>query len=308
MTRILLISILLLAATAAVSSCEVTLNPFSAIKATTRETKALALADPADLDLSIENINGQIEIRGESGRSSVSLQIEKIAYGSTKEQAQARLKKIKVLTDRQGDQISLHVQIPWGIWGNAPRVNFTLLVPATLKRAGARSVNGRLSATGLSASEAIELTTVNGSVSLTGRSSLAELRSTNGRIEVQFQGEAHLSAENGSIGGALTAGPIDVSTTNGSIELSLIQPRGGQIQAQNGRIQVQLIQTTDLKISATSSTGNVEMIGFPAGAVERANRSRGAQAHALLGAGDRTLKLRTQNGSISVELDHAAQQ
>ena len=197
MTRILLISILLLAATAAVSSCEVTLNPFSAIKATATETKALALANPADLDLSVENTNGQIEIRGESGRSSISLQIEKIAYSSTKEGAQARLKKIKVLIDRQGDQISLRAQIPRGIWGNAPRVNFTLLVPATLKRAGARSVNGRVSAAGLSASEAIELTTVNGSISLTGTSSLAELRSTNGRIEVQSQGEVHLSAENG---------------------------------------------------------------------------------------------------------------
>jgi Putative adhesin len=158
------------------------------------------------------------------------------------------------------------------------QVDFTVEVPATaILRA--RTVNGSIEAQGLAGP--VEANSTNGNVRVEGGERVVA-RTTNGSIDILSAGGAEATTTNGQIRARLGSlagdGPLDFSTTNGSIVLEVPSDSNFDIDARtgNGRIDTDLPITVQGSISRRSLNGSI-------------------------GAGGRDVRLRTINGRISIE-------
>lgn len=141
---------------------------------------------------------------------------------------------------------------------NDVRVNFHVKVPAAVPFTG-RTVNGNVTTSGLEAD--VDVMTVNGDLDI-GTRGLVEATTVNGSIEVRM-------------GRADWSGSLDFATVNGGITVYLPPDLSTEIEAQtvNGDIE------TDFPLTVSGRIGM--------------RRIRGT-----IGAGGRTLELKTVNGSI----------
>lgn len=302
MRLMLLLGVTLLAAISAVSCIGV----FAGEQAEGTERRELALSDPSVLDLAVHSVNGHVKVFGEANRSSVSLDIEKIAYGETDSEARARLDEIEVVIDQVGDVISVRVEYPKRfIERNSPTVHFNVYVPANVKQLDISSVNGHVKVSSVTASNQIDLTSVNGHVELNGDSPLIDLVTTNGHIDVFAQGDVHLSTANGSIDGRVLGQSVDVHTVNGSVNLDLEGANQGSINTVNGGIDLSIIETSDISIEARSGFGRISMYGFEDISIDR--RMHGSRAVGTQGSPNSKLTLSTSNGSIRVDRTETSQ-
>jgi hypothetical protein len=160
---------------------------------------------------------------------------------------------------------------------NDVQVEFIVAVPAGVDLV-ARTTNGSVTAQNVTGR--VEAYSTNGEVRVEGASS-ARARTTNGSVVVRSAGDADVSTTNGRITahlGDLGGGaPLRFATTNGSIDLTLTPASGANIEAAtaNGRIRSELPLTVQGAITRNRLTGTI-------------------------GAGGRTIELRTTNGSISI--------
>ncbi|NJE48647.1 DUF4097 family beta strand repeat-containing protein [Thermococcus sp. 9N3] len=132
----------------------------------------------------------------------------------------------------------------------------------------AKNVNGEIIAEGV---RFTGVTTVNGEITL--RNCEAELiKSVNGEIE------AHLPV----------AGPLEVSTVNGDIEVTLEELDGDvSVSCVNGDITLRLTEFCDARVEARKVNGDVKLIGIQDG---------------VIGTGDFIIRVKTVNGDVRVEL------
>ncbi|ACS33861.1 DUF4097 family beta strand repeat-containing protein [Thermococcus gammatolerans] len=132
----------------------------------------------------------------------------------------------------------------------------------------ARNVNGELIAEGV---RFTEVTTVNGEITL--RNCEAELmKSVNGEID------AHLRV----------AGPLEVSTVNGDITVTIEELEGDvNVNCVNGDVTIRLTEFCDARIEAKKVNSDVELIGIPDG---------------IIGTGEFPIRIKTVNGDVRVEI------
>ncbi len=132
----------------------------------------------------------------------------------------------------------------------------------------ARNVNGELIADGI---RFTDVTTVNGEITL--RNCEAELmKSVNGEIN------AHLRV----------AGPLEVSTVNGDITVTIEELEGDvNVNCVNGDVTIRLTEFCDARIEAKKVNGDVELIGIPDG---------------IIGTGEFPIRIKTVNGDVRVEI------
>jgi hypothetical protein len=143
---------------------------------------------------------------------------------------------------------------------NDTSVNFTVRVPAGVRFAG-RTVNGKVSADGLSAD--VEATTVNGSINLS-TTGLAQAHTVNGSINV-------------TMGRADWQGEMEFKTVNGGINVSFPASLSAEVEAgtTNGDI------STDFPLTVQGRFGRRHLSG-------------------TIGGGGRGLRLETVNGSVQI--------
>jgi hypothetical protein len=143
---------------------------------------------------------------------------------------------------------------------NDTSVNFTVRVPAGVRFAG-RTVNGKVSADGLSAD--VEATTVNGSINLS-TTGLAQAHTVNGSINV-------------TMGRADWPGEMEFKTVNGGINVSFPASLSAEVEAgtTNGDI------STDFPLTVQGRFGRRHLSG-------------------TIGGGGRELRLETVNGSVQI--------
>lgn len=116
-------------------------------------------------------------------------------------------------------------------------------------------------------------TTVNGEVSLKN-CEVEMLKSVNGRIEV------HLPV----------AGPLNVSTVNGSIEINIEELEGDvNVSCVNGNITLRLTDFCDARIKVKRVNGDVKLVGID-------------PKDPIIGTGDYEVRISTVNGDVRVEL------
>ncbi|WP_297552866.1 DUF4097 family beta strand repeat-containing protein [Thermococcus sp.] len=146
-------------------------------------------------------------------------------------------------------------------------VEMELKVPRGVS-VNARNVNGELIADGI---RFTDVTTVNGEITL--RNCEAELmKSVNGEID------AHLRV----------AGPLEVSTVNGDITVTIEELEGDvNVNCVNGDVTIRLTEFCDARIEAKKVNGDVELIGIPDG---------------IIGTGEFPIRIKTVNGDVRVEI------
>ncbi|HJT18746.1 MAG TPA: DUF4097 family beta strand repeat-containing protein [Thermoanaerobaculia bacterium] len=124
---------------------------------------------------------------------------------------------------------------------------------------------------------------------------------TNGAIEISdVHGSHHVTTTNGHISLTRSGGDVDAETTNGAIKAELAEVTPGRnlrLETTNGRISVTLPKTVAARIDASTTNGSISS-DLPVTATEVHNHVlRGT----INGGGNAELRLRTTNGSISIE-------
>jgi hypothetical protein len=173
----------------------------------------------ADGRLSLDNVNGRIEISGWD-RNEVAIQALK--HGKTSEGVEATEIEVNAHTDR----IAIHTKQP-SIWfggkKDSANVDYAIRVPRGARLESISSVNGQIRIQGVAGD--IQASTVNGETQIRGAAGDLKLSTVNGQIEAELaalgRGQTvSFSAVNGQIDATLPAhadAEVTATTVNGGI-------------------------------------------------------------------------------------------
>ncbi len=237
-----------------------------------RETTVRVFPLSPDGDISISNVNGQIQIEAWD-KDSVKVSTEKIIRTSSKEKGQEYLKELKIEFETGNDFLSIKPHFPkhtgegWNffdwIFGTGSRVratvNFHLSVPRQ---------------------SSLESSSVNGSTRITGLTGEIDVKGTNGRIVLND-----------------VSGDITGKTVNGSIRARILDARGLSslvLKTINGSITTKLPETAGGHIELSTVNGSIES-DFP---IELVGKISKHKMKARIGKGHSRIRLSTINGAI----------
>lgn len=174
--------------------------------------------------VSLENINGGIEITGYAG--------DKVNVTARKKAGkQEYLDGLKVVIDADSDYVRIETRHPdskggWFNWGNSGNgsVSYVLTVPAGVDLDAIETVNGEILIEAVDGD--VKAATVNGTVTVSGLAADVTLETVNGSVEASFDrlgADQRVSAEavNGKITLVLPADAsarIEAETVNGGID------------------------------------------------------------------------------------------
>jgi len=216
--------------------------------------------------ISIENVNGDIDIKAASG-SEATLIVHKKADN------QKDLDSLKVEID--SDENFLRVEVrrvdnDRGIFnwnrGGSGQVSFELAVPMNADLEDIETVNGEINIAGIRGP--VNASTVNGELELTGLQNDAELETVNGSIDAQFD--------------------------------SLAGDQRVTASAVNGRITIRLPADADARVKADTLNGGIDVDDFN---LDVEKGVVGKDVDGAIGSGSARLSIDTVNGSIKLRAD-----
>jgi DUF4097 and DUF4098 domain-containing protein YvlB len=179
---------------------------------TVDESRSLA----AGGEFSLENTNGSVRL---VAWDEARVRIEAVKHA----RSERALEELKVEVVGEGDRLTVRTRHPRPRWiGDSGRVDYHVRLPRGA-RARVKNVNGRVEVSGVAG--AVDAETVNGSVEVTGAASAVEASAVNGGVEVEM---ARLDS----------SGRSRLSTTNGSVRLTLPRDASAEIEARtvNGSV------------------------------------------------------------------------
>ncbi len=217
--------------------------------------------------ISLENINGDVEVTGTSG-SLVEITARKKA-GS-----EEYLAGIEIMIENSSDHVRIETKHPnSGIkgmfnWGadSSGSVQYTLRVPASANLDEVESVNGNVNISGVNG--VVKAGTVNGDVNAADLASDARLETVNGAVEanfVRFEGQQKATVE-----------------------------------SVNGRLVVYLPADADASVKAETINGGIDGSDF---GLKVDKGFVGRDLAGDIGGGSARLSLDTVNGSIKIRKD-----
>jgi hypothetical protein len=174
-------------------------------RATVDETRPL----PAHGELSLENTNGTVRL---TTWDEPRVRIEAVKHAGS----ERALEELKVEIVGEGDRVSVRTRYPRGRWmGGAGKVDYRVSVPRGA-RVRVSNVNGRVEVDGVGG--AVKASTVNGSVDVTEAGGEVEASAVNGSVEV-------------AVARVDPSGRSELSTTNGSVRLTLPREASADVEA-----------------------------------------------------------------------------
>jgi DUF4097 and DUF4098 domain-containing protein YvlB len=229
--------------------------------------------------LSIENMNGSIEI---TGWDRDEVEITGTKYAST-EQA---LKAIRIDVAGSGDSVRIRTVPPSGHRGGMG-ARYVIHVPRRTELERIVSSNGGIQI--IDVEGAARLRTSNGSVKATKTNGAYEIETSNASVDLDgHNGPASVRTSNGQVRAENVRGHLDAVTSNASITARLTDPEPGRplkLSSSNGSITLTLENLKNNDIVATTSNSSITV---------RMPGSLGAQ-----------LKARTSNSSVSSDFEVA---
>lgn len=229
-----------------------------------RETEEFEFEVNRGARISLENVNGDIDITGDA-RSDVKIIAHKRAG------KQEYLDELKIVIDASADYIRIETDHPdskggWFNWGNdsSGSVSYELFVPSDVDLDSIETVNGDVTIELVTGEVAAG--TVNGTVEISGVMADVELETVNGSIRARFD--------------ELGAGQrVNADTVNGAITIHLPSNASARVVAEtvNGSIDAD-----DFGLKADK--------GFV-----------GRDLNGTIGEGDASVSLDTVNGSIRIK-------
>jgi hypothetical protein len=221
-----------LAVTVALAGCDIAVNgdggfniDLAAGKAQDTWTRSYPLG--RDGRLEIINVNGRITAEATDG-ANVEVVAERTAKAATDDGAKDLLKQIEMREEVGDARVRVEVRAPRMHGGFGHEIKWTLKVP--------RGV-------------AVDLRTINGGVKMVSLEGDIRARTTNGGIT----------------GNALNATAVDVSTTNGGVEIELTRPISTgtyELQAVNGGVSLTMPGESKADLAARCVNGGITLDGL----------------------------------------------
>lgn len=162
--------------------------------------------------VSLDNINGAVHITAWD-QNQVKVDAVKRAHD------EKRLKEAEIRVDAQTDSISISTHYPERNWDedrhhNPASVEYTLTVPKNARLDEIKLINGQLDVAGVSGE--VHASCINGKLVARGLGGRAELATVNGKLDASFD---------------RTAEPLELSSVNGSLDLTLPSDAKASIEA-----------------------------------------------------------------------------
>ena len=213
--------------------------------------------------ISLENVNGDIDVVGGSGS-----QVQVTAH--KKAGRQEYLDKLEIVVDADSDYVRIETRHPkreggWFSWGedSSGSVAYTLSVPSDVELDSIETVNGDVRIRAVSGM--VKAGTVNGGLEVEDLSSDVSLETVNGKIVAEF---AVLGADQ----------RVDA-------------------EAVNGRIVIRLPADASARVTAETVNGSIDADDF---GLEPEKGFVGRDLSGTIGGGDARISLDTVNGSIQI--------
>jgi DUF4097 and DUF4098 domain-containing protein YvlB len=216
----------------------------------------------ADGRIALDNINGDVHI---SSWDRNDVKLDAVKYADTKE----RLDEAKIEIDVTADTISIRTKYPdhdhtWnsGSHNNPASVEYTLMVPRTVRLDEIKLINGALDVTGVSGE--VNASLINGRLDAHNLAGRARLSTINGRVDARFD--------------ELAGKSVELSSVNGTVELTIPSDSKAELEA------------------STVSGGISNDFGLHV----NHHRIVGHDLRGELGAGGTRIKLNSVNGRITI--------
>ena len=184
------------------------------------------------------------------------------ATGSTTEKAEENLLEMQLVTDIDGDVMTITVPRHSSLGTSNVGAALSLTIPAGME-IDIETANGRVETATAFASPRIR--TSNGSITLKSSGGPVNLRTSNGRINLTDEGyeEVEAKTSNGSIFYKGTSKDFELVTSNGRINLEL--PGGwdgtGYLHTSNGSIEVNCAGRLNCSLNGKASNGKIRVYG-----------------------------------------------
>jgi DUF4097 and DUF4098 domain-containing protein YvlB len=296
-----MIRALIAVAVLALAGCEVNLNSEGIVS---RETKKFTVTGTPEVDL--ETFDGSIEVHSWD-RNEVEVEIERRAM------EQSLVDDMAVTAEQQGNRVVVKVQEPRR--GERSGVQIGVHFSPTARLRVALPRNSQLTASSGDGSLSIEdvagkidLRTADGSIRASRVSGEITIRTGDGTIRIdRAEGKLDVETEDGSI--TLEGKPttLRARTTDGSVRLDIesdsVMAADWDVQTADGTVVLSLPNDFNGVLDAETRDGAVRA-SHPAIHSESRrgeDREERRRLRATLGAGGRTLRVRTGDGSIRVE-------
>ena len=233
--------------------------------------------------LKIDTYNGDVDLTA-GGEKVVLCNARFYATGSTTEKAEENLREMKIVTDIDGDIMTITVPRHSSLGTSNVGAALSLTIPAGIE-IDIETSNGSIETTTAFASPRIR--TSNGNIILKSSNGPVNVRTSNGRINLTGEGNSEVKAKssNGSIFYNGNSKDFELVTSNGRINIEL--PGGwdgiGYLHTSNGSIEVNCAGRLNCSLKGKASNGKIHVLG-PA-------LPEGLDSH---------ITLKTSNGSVQV--------
>ena len=199
--------------------------------------------------LSLDNENGGVEI--------VSWERSEVDVNGTKfANSESQLHDVKIESNATPSLVTIRTLRQKTMHGGNSGARFTIRVPKHMILDRIHSTNGAITVE--SVASAVTLESTNGALHLTRVEGRIEGKTTNGSIELtSCVGDARLNSTNGRIEGEVEGGVVDARTSNGDISLHVAKIDGKgplRMTTSNGSIDVTLDAGHEMKASTTNSS------------------------------------------------------
>jgi len=287
----------LVAAGLALAACDVTVGSG---EYSVREEKRFAVTGPAQVTLI--TFDGSIEVHAWD-RSEVLVQVEKSGPD------QSIVDRIELRATQAGNTITIEAVQPSAIattgFRRSPGASLVVSVPAQTS-VSARSGDGRIAVRGITGTADLE--TGDGGVRVEELTGAITVRTADGSIHVRgIDGSARMNTGDGSIGIDGRISSLQLETNDGSVEVTA--RRGSRTDADwevttgDGDIRMEVPEGLGAEVEARTGDGRIRArnLGVDIGEGERGEDHDRSSARFRIGAGGKSMRLKTSSGSITIE-------
>ena len=227
--------------------------------------------------ITVQTVNGSLQYVG-ADQTTIAIHAQKRVKAPDLATAEAFVSQVQIRIEEKAGTLAIYPDHPKPPPQVAVQVDFVIHGPRTLNLTG-HSTNGQVQISGVTG--IVQAHSTNGEVQVHELAGSIQAKSTNGNVHVEalsLTAASEFVSQNGALHITIQQGqaPITATTVNGSLDLALPAAYTGQLDArtQNGRVRA------DFPIQATHQARN-RLVG-------------------QIGAGDTPLKLRSQNGNVTL--------
>lgn len=239
-------------------------------------------------------VNGPITVTGGPQTDSILILARREVLASASQCAAEGLHRTNIAFSGADSTLTVRVEAPEEVWGSGPSWQRFL---AFLK-GGPGSCRGSVEfVVTVPSRMSVKATTLNGDIRVRGVRS-AELGTTNGNVEAVDAGNVHGRTINGVVSVDRAVGPVDLAAVNGSISCRFVGAvQRTDLNALNGSVKLTVPTGASAELDVQTVSGSTSVRGAELSRVTQDRKS----LRGTMGSGGPLVRIRTVNGSISIE-------